>query len=351
MTRALASAAVLLFALGGAHASPLSDLAAQMEPGEWAELQTSGWNSNLLEWGGRHGLQYSDNLTWDPVLKEAHYVGSGHAVEYRHLVYSEGTNSWTRRTLPGTWYGPHAYDHLAIDPVNRRFFMRQFGSSTFRIYNLDSREWSASARNPASYLQVAGGVDWFPELNRLVFVDSVAGVQLYDPGNNRWSTASGSNVGGLGDYHNFAEYSSTHEVVIYGGGNGRSNSNVVYTLDKNGSIERQNDAPFWVGVTATVITSDPVSGNFIVVRHGSGEYYEYDPTADRWTRIGNVPSTLYQNAPNGGEWGLIATPVSSYGVMLFARFRWDGAHSVWLYKHEQSAVPVPPAPPADLTVE
>ena len=351
MRRVFASTTALLILLGSAHASPLSDLAEQMEPGQWAQLQTVGWNSSLLEWGGRHGLQYSDNLTWDPLGKEAHYVGSGHQVEYRHLVYSESTNTWARRSLPGSWYGPHSYDHLAIDPINRRFFVRTFQGSDFRIYNLNSQTWSTSARIPGSYLQVAGGAEWFPELSRLVFADSVAGLQLYNPSNNTWSKPAGNNVTGLGDYHNFAEYSPTHKVVIYGGGNGGPTSSAVYAIDSDGSIQRKENAPFWLGITATVITTDPVSGNFVVVRYGNGEYYEYDPTADRWTQIGTVPGTLYQGSPNGGEWGLIATPISTYGVMMFARFRWDGGSSVWLYKHEEGTIPSQPAPPTDLTAD
>lgn len=335
-------ATLIAAAQSRAVASELGDTATAVQPGAFAEMNVSGFNNNLLFWEGRHAFAYTDTLKWDPNARKVHFTGAGHLVTTKHLVYTESTNSWQTLTAGGS-HVAHGYDHAAIDPAGRKYYFRGFNRNHLEIYDLDSRNWTQSSSFPSNY-QVAGGVAWFPELGRVIVFDERAGIVAYNPGNNLWSTLATNVV--AGNYHNFAEYSPVHRVVIAGGGNDFKS---IYRVDASGSVTKMKDAPFNLGITASVVTVDPVSGNFIVVRP-NGSFYEYNPMSDVWTNIGvSVPSKLLTNSGDSGGWGLLATPVSTHGVILFAKYDGDSS-SMFVYKHsESSGNPVDPTPLVDLS--
>jgi hypothetical protein len=313
---------------GQASASALSDAAAALQPGQWTVLSTGNLNRATLDDGaGYHVFYYTEDLTWDPVSRQLLFVGGGHGTDAEFLRYRESTNAWTR-TKPGgsQWHSSfsHGYDHNAIAPALGKFFFRQPAydpSNYLEIYNIAAGTWSRSA--PMPYRPgCCGGLEYFPELNGLVLANGDAGLLHYDPAANRWSEISGAS---WGDYHNFAEYSPVHKVMIFGGGES-SGTNAVFRLNASRQITRLANAPAHLGTTHSVVTTDPISGNFLAFFGSS--FYELNPATNTWRKMST-------NAPwqaSGGIWGVVATPISTYGVVAFVKYAGDNS-KVYLYRH------------------
>ena len=323
----IAGAFVLAGNASLAGATALSDAAEALQPGQWVTLSTQNFNSALLDDGDYDVFYYSEDMTWDPVTRQLLFVGGGHADDAEFLRYSEANNSWTRaKPTGGFWHGnfSHAYDHNAIIPSLGKFFFRQPAydpSDRIEIYDIPSQTWTRSAAMP-DRPGCCGGLEWFPELNGLVLANGDAGVLLYNVGSNSWSSLSGSS---WGDYHNFAEYSPVHKTMIFGGGES-SGGSAVFRINASRQITRLANAPGHLGQTHSIVTTDPNSGNHIVIFNG-GQIYEFNPAADTWARLGI-------SAPwGGGVFGTVATPISTYGVILFAHYTGGSSARVYLYKH------------------
>ena len=327
-------AVALATACGHVHASALSDAAAALQPGQWTVLDTANLNRATLDDGaGYHVFYYTEDLTWDPVSRQLLFVGGGHDTDAEFLRYRESNNAWTRTKPVGSqWHKnfSHAYDHDAIIPSLGKFYFRQPAydpSNYLEIYDIASNSWSRSAPMPHRP-GCCGGLEYFPELNGLVLANGDAGLLLYDPAANRWSELSGA---GWGDYHNFAEYSPVHKVMIFGGAES-SGTNAVFRLNASRQITRLSNAPAHMGTTHSIVTTDPVSGNFLVFFDNA--FYELNPATDTWRRMS-------ANAPwqsSGGVFGVVATPVSTYGVVAFVEYGGDNS-KVYLYRHTAASPP------------
>ena len=79
----------------------------------------------------------------------------------------------------------------------------------------------------------------------------------------------------MGVYHNIAEYSPVHKMVLFGGGNGSSD---LYKLDAKGKVTTLKKTPIGVGTMQSIVTLDPVSGDFLVFGK-NGSFYVYDVAA------------------------------------------------------------------------
>ena len=171
-------------------------------------------------------------------------------------------------------------------------------------------------------------MDYFPALGGLVYT-SVGNnnLILWEQATNQWrALASGL---ALGPYHNFAEYNPVHRVVVFGGGN---DSNDLHKVDAAGAVTTLTPAPFDLGIQwGAVFTVDPASGEYIVLRQ-NGQLYGYDVRSDGWRLLSDsapVTTTAYGNPIHG----VVATPVSTYGVVLFVTCNGPGQCRVTLYKH------------------
>ncbi len=336
--------ALLALSSGAFAQSALQTAASQLQPGQWVQFQTSGFNSALLSYpSNRSALEYAESLKWDPVLKQMHFVGGGHYEATKHLVYSESSNSWESRAVPGGFFSVpnHGYDHIGLNLATRTLYHRQFNSPRIDSYDLDSRTWTKGASftsiNP-SY-QVAAGVEWFPELGRVIYQDGDWGLLFYDPANNSWSKKSGP-LASTGPYHNFAEYSPRHKIVITGGGNG---SRAIYQIDQTGNVTRKSDAPIALGITESMFILEPVSGNFLVF-HDNGAYL-YDPIADSWTSLPKPP--FLTAGLDNGVFNSVVGYIPEYGVIMVGKFNFDNS-KVFLYKHGASSGPPVTQPTVNL---
>ena len=318
------------------HATSMSDAAAPLQPGQWTELATGNFNQATLGDGNYDLFYFTDDLAWDPLSRQLLFVGGGHDNDADFLRYSEVNNSWSRSKPTGSsWHTnfSHAYDHTAVIPALGRFFFRQPAapqSDRIEIYDIATGIWSRSAPMPVSPA-CCGGLEYFPELGGLVLVAGPGPVLLYDPATNAWRTLSGGEA--VGDYHNFAQYSPRHRVMIFGGGEG-ANGAALFLMDANRRIRRLSDAPQRMGITHSVVTTDPVTGNFLVY-FDSGAY-ELDPVRQTWTPL-PAPPWLAYGSP--GIFNVVATPIASYDVILFAKYAGDDSR-VYLYRHaDRTALP------------
>src|SRR3989338_8681951 len=57
----------------------LSTLAASMQPGTWAELNTQGFGQSLLDdVNGSFIVQYTDDAQWDPIARQVYFIGASY---------------------------------------------------------------------------------------------------------------------------------------------------------------------------------------------------------------------------------------------------------------------------------
>jgi hypothetical protein len=341
----LAATSFLLAADKEPSAKPtaMGKLAAGMKAGEWAELQTD----NIVETHRAKGASgaifgYNEGAAWDPKSRQWLYCGGDHNDRLRFVTYSADSNAWKIMPEPD-WVGngtSHGYDHNAIDPGRGIFYYRPFSSPIIRRYDIAAGKWSALPRiDTQEYLACCFGVAWFPELDGLVVANGGGGkghVFLCTEKDQKWTMLAKDLA--MGTYHNFAEYSPVHKVIIFGGGN---NSSDLYKLDANSKVTTLKKAPIGIGTMQTIVTLDPVSGDFLVFGK-NGSFYVYDVVNDAWKmQESKVPIFEPTRVKDNKVWHVTATPVSNYGLTMFTKYYHTDAPRAWvyLYKHSEKAKP------------
>jgi hypothetical protein len=315
-------------------ATSLSQLAASMAPGTWAELQTVGLSEDLLQVGGYRSIfEYTDEGVWDPGSKQFLFIGQGHNADLKFISYSDSTNTWQEETRPAWWGGGigHAYENNAIDPVNGNFYFHQSYSRKVHRFDISGNQWDQLPDLPNStYIAHGTALEYFPEMGGLIRVLNGT-VHFFNESTNQWSILADGLA--MGPYHNVARYNPVHEVVLFGGGNGSTD---LYRLSSDGQIQKVTSAPFSIAVASSILSVDPVSGDFLAVGGGS-RIVSFDLTTGNWTDRGTAPF---------GVFNTISSPVNNYGVTVFITTV-DGAYGggdVYLYKHAASDPPTDPPP-------
>jgi len=339
---------LLLLTPERASGTTLGDLAAQMQPDTWAELNTTGLDGGLLisdTNSGSYIIQYMDKATWDPITRQVLFIGGPHTGMPKFIVYSESSNIWRREPDAYWWRDIHGYQHNAINVAAGEFYHRPYDTTRVYKYKIATKTWSDLPPIPMESKQVAGALEYFPERNGLLFIDGDWGAFFFDMNSNTWNMiANTSNVVDttlptlpMGPYHNFAVYSPIHKVIVFGGGNGSSD---VYKFDAAGKLTTMKDAPIGLGIAQTIFTVDPVTGNFLIFTKGKS-VYEYNPADDKWTSLSISTPPFFDVGADDPIFGTIAVPISSHGVIMFVNFDFAGS-KVYLYKHS-------PTPPGDTT--
>ncbi len=337
----------------GAFASALSQLAAGLQPGQFAELTgMTGFNNGniMIATGGNCGAsdyitEYANKAAWNAVAKQFQFVGSPHgncgAIEL--VTYSEASNAWSIGPQPSSVVqAQHSYDHNTIDPASGTMYWRLYNSKIFYRLTSGGSSWSTIAAPNMSSVQCCGALEYFPDMARLMFIDGDWGIWSYDPSNNSWThlaRTNGNDGSGLpqypmSGYTNFAEYSKLGFLVFGGGSN-------VYKMNASGAITTLASAPFGnvnigTGSTCCSVAADPVTGNIIVI-DGSGKLWELNPTGSgTWTVKNNVTTPSTFTAAGGTGESLISAPISSYGIIMYVKCNDAGTCNVYLYKHTAS---------------
>jgi hypothetical protein len=244
--------------------------AASMQPGTFATLTTTNIVPPLSQPGAAGGiLGYAEDCAWDPATRQLFFAGNDHyfGEPLRFVAYSADTNAW--RILPSPPWGSaeaiHAYDHHAINPATGDVYYRMPGTNLARVYRyrISTGTWTTLPQLSVSeYIEYSFGMEYFPELGGLVVANAGGGsgaVYLFRESTQQWTTlARNLPMGGLSA---FAEYDPVHKVMLFGGGSGNRN---IYKLDASGTVTSLGLAPIPLGTQQSIVTVDPVSGNFLV---------------------------------------------------------------------------------------
>jgi hypothetical protein len=305
--------------------------------------------------GSHSVIEYADRGAWDPARRQLSFTGQGHYACAKYLQYDEATNRWGAHQPPWSacWNDAnpcigHAYEHNTLDAQGNHYY-RAFGSGNVHRYEKATGQWSMLPGLNES-TQVAGALTYFPEMHGLVFVDSTAGIWLFDLEVNAWQQLSEPLP--MGNYSGFAVYNPVHHVLWFGGGGGSTKN---YVLDEHGAITELPDAPLGLGTSnglTLTITADPVSGDYLVFRavDAGPAFHVFDVVTRRWRLVSNDPSKI---AVYSTQFWAIATPISTHGVVLFVTFEFDRSR-VYLYRHASGSGDTdltPPSAPTGLRCE
>ena len=349
-----------------ANASVLSDAAATMVAGEWKKINTGLTRSQVMQNrydGGENCIfQYASELQWDNVNRRVIYVGGGHNTVWNRLIYYVDNNLWVNYGDINFGMGIQPYDQPAIrsiDPITI-YSNNRTGDGSIAKWT-DAGGWALDHDLQPHYLEAGGmpvSVEYFPETNSLILFSGVSGkLYRYPLGSDVIYIATYT-----GDYNSATRYSPVHKVVIFGGGAYKN----VWQIDNANIVKKLADAPYdWASSRNTIITVDPISGNFLFF-FGSGggmsqptedKFYTFNPTNNVWTQqLWTTKPPIFQtpSSYDPSTFQVVATPISDYGVVMFAfhNLYMTGDPEVWLYKHSNSVSPdtTPPAAPTGLSV-
>lgn len=339
--------------------SSLAQTAAAMQPGEWRELVTTNleptlFNPTCAATGSI--FPYSEDAVWDPVSRRVLFIGSDHVhcdtMAQRFIAYSESTNAWSTQPNP-PWFSNgvrHGYDHSAMDGANGilyHFPYAGYGGRPLHRYDTRTSAWlSDTASGPS--MDCCAGVEHFAEFTGGITTAAPGGVVLAGNGNvyvyraetNSWTGALSAARLNFGDYHTVAEYNPVHKVTIFGGGeiyNPYQAFNTLYKLAPDGSITPLAGAPFNLRVNQSIVTVDPVGGDYLVFGP-NGEFYALNPVTNTWTQQPGPPPFASPKRESGVMTVdlTVAAPISTYGVVMFIKHIPGNAAQtkVYLYKHK-----------------
>jgi hypothetical protein len=323
-----------------ALATKLGDLAASMQPGTWAELTTNNISATLANLGGASGtmLIYSDDMVWHPGTQQVFMVGSDHLapVGPQFVSYTASDNSWQRLAKPAwlnlTFF--HGYDHNAIDKARGFFYHRPYNQNNVYRYNIASQTWT-QLPSPSTYTNCCDALEYFPELDGLVWVHGGLGeIWLFKEITQQWTKIATwpANDGGT---WNFAEYNPVYKVLVFGSGN----SGTLFKLSSSGQVTQLRNpsvSTYDGSGYSGVFTVDPVSGKYLLLSPTSRQLYTYDVNTDTWQAQSSP--TL----PNLSNTGVAATPLDTYGVTLFTSCTSTDCRA-YLYKHAAGTGTVVPS--------
>lgn len=352
----------LIFENGGAPTvsgarTALGDFCAALQPGQWGQFTAHQNAAPVLgQTGGASGMifGYTDKAVWDTRTGRIIYIGSDHhnapgTGDARWVQYDEQTNAWSMLAdapwMPTTVGAGamHGYHHISIDPAGRRILYRQYNGGE-HLLDMRTGTWttlpSARALIGANNA-ITSAVDYAPWRG-------THGLYLYfnmgpngTPGSLLgWDVATGAWVVladqtlSTGEYQQVLEVSVKKRVAIMGGGVAAPNA-AVHTFDRNGVVTpNRTTAPQQFGVQQSIVTVDPVSGDFFFLWPTA--WWRYDPDANAWTQMGGVAPVLAppnNNAQESVVHGVVACPCPTHGVILFPKFVNDADISIWVYKH------------------
>jgi hypothetical protein len=304
-------------------------------------------------------------------------------------IYDDATDTWTvngdRPHYPnGFWVpGAHVYNHLAWDNVNQVMYARQYWSGTSSVdffrYCVTSSPSYCATQGAGTWAQiatlfppgdqVAEALAWHPNLNggTLVyytgsgaggFCGAVFGFRETG-GTGTWSTLDAGTSpsckyqgGSSGGYATLAVYSPPKDLVIFGGG---VNTQQFWKINAAGTIAAIDNAPCVLSTTNGGFASmvpDPVSGNIVVIGcTATGQLWQLDPAAgsgSQWTLIdGNLGGTgeICNTKRNPAELCSVdfyGSPITSYGVIGYWKWKTTTTGEYWIYKHSTSGADITP---------
>jgi len=343
-------------------ATTLSTLAASLSPGQFAQIpeaQMSGFGNGLIMTPQGAGCanfqdtitQFANKAVWNTILNQFMFVGSPHGScnTWRLVIYDDATNTWSIGPSPSAGNQPqHSYDHNTINPANGTMYWRDFNSLSFRTLPNGAGSWSSIASFSSSN-QCCGALEYFPDQNRLIFIDGDNGGRSYNPATNAWTqlwfgfNGGGSPILDVGHHSNWAEYSNLG-LLVFGGSGGN------YKMNAAGTITTMSSPPFGnftIGNEGSCcsVAADPVTGHLVVI--SGSNVWNLNPTTGTWTSTGTTAPSYFGNAAQD----LISAPISDYGVIMYVKCNRSSSCQAYLYKHGAGTPDTtPPTAPSALVV-
>ena len=341
---------ILLACLGPAFATALGSAAASMLDGQWLEFATTGFDWDLIykdvnnETGSTPNTAYGNRLTWDPGTRTIPFLGLGHYRAWKFMHYTDETNAWTGDpNLPDTCMFTggscicHPYNNGTVNTDSSIFYFLQCSEAwdpeLNKLYRYDIRQgtWTVHAV-PAGYNMSYGYcLTYFPELNALIQLKQQS-LNMMSLATGAWShlTVPAPGIPGV-SYHQCMAYSAARKKMVFGGGQlyrdpgPDSNFNYIFEMDTDRTVARLPDAPSPFCVEDATLTSDPVTGDVLLLGMDN-ELYSLDLVSRTWTKHTDRKPPFTEQA--------LAAPVDNYGVVLFMV---PDLLKVYLYRHAGSS--------------
>jgi hypothetical protein len=248
------------------------------------------------------------------------------------IAYDAAANQWREKGLPFSGHGGHTYDNITMDFHNHCFYWFTNDDEMYK-YTPSADNWnllSQSGSRPKTGHGMA--LEYFPEMKGLFHVyEQGAPLSLFSLETKTWQRMSPSPA--MGAYHNLAEYSRVHNIMLFGGGN--YGERLLYKMDASGAVTKIAEPPVDVGINKALLTADPVTGDFLVLsgENSSDSLYVYHVNTDVWETLG--PNPGINNA------FCVVAQISTYGVICFLS---NSSWPVLLYKYADGAAAVETGP-------
>lgn len=321
------------FGITPRNVTVLQSLAADMVAGDWVQVTgITGLSTSLFVAGSTNTLDWMDKGCYDPINKQIRFIGQGHIQDLRWHQYDETTNTWSNLSDPpwddGGSGAPsflgHGYQHNAMDPATGDEFFRRYGSvGLTHWFNRSGGTWSQFNGLGSGGFAV-GAVEWLPTIGTqggLVYIASDS-LRRWDRANQTLDSTQTIPVGRQN--HPIAVRSVPNNIVLFGGGDGDNN---LYSVAASGSITTRTACPIGMGISQSVTTACPVSGDLLVINGSTAR--QYDVAGDSWSTLTFSGAPSFPTFGTGGE-KVIAIPIAEYGVIAFL---FGGTPAMWLYKH------------------
>lgn len=363
-----------------AQQSPLATLANSMQPGTWAELQTTGMLTAFTGTAGSSGIinPYGMTMVRDSQTGCSYYFGSDHGGNYsalwpnssgRFVRYCESTNTWTILPKP-PWYthdaneytDAHGYHLIAINVAGRELYRMPYGRDSVHVFDLDTLQWKPDLPlAPGGMNQVIGTIDFFPERNALMYSGANGGIYEYRKAANQWFEITPPEMANLA---NNAWLASTWQWVNCHPGLHEcwfgSSTNRHWRYKADGTWQRMQDIPLayrtYNGSGSNGIWIATPDGKYTVMTdptNGTGRnMFSFDPATETYTPLPAPPDKHLNNSTN---WLAVPIPEHNVSMWLFADGSGSPSAKVFLFKHGGSTPPAENLAPsvnagADITV-
>lgn len=334
MSTTLPRLAVFVVALLAAHRAPAAEtevdrVAAKMKPGEWRELTSAGYDFDKLM-RGQDILAYSGKAAWDEKSQLVLFIGQVHLQGPPvFITYAVKDNAWTKQPTPPwaeqlKWF--HAYENNTANSAGGKFYHHSSASPNFFEFDTATSEWKKLPELKDASTGHGTAIEYFPEMDGLVRVlgggEGGGSARFWSAKTNEWKLLADDLK--MGPYHNFASYSPTEKVVLFGGGNG---SGDIYRFAADGKITAGKPAPHPLHVNQSLQVCDPALGELLVLGKGP-TFNAYSPAKDAWREL-PTDAIPFQNY---SAHSVSAAPLGSHGVTLFFSSAPQGMKT-YLYRH------------------
>ncbi len=312
----------------------LSMLADGMQPGTWAELETT-MPEGLWQAPSEKRLHigtWSDDAHWDSRTGRFLFFGVRQARKF--VAYSEVDNTWQVIEFEGLANAPpvpqrfgHQYSGNAHDPLRSQFYIKG------HHYDVRTGTWAITPAYEKASREKSMTHTWSSALDGLlVLLFQDAGELRYlKAGDDTWTDLGPIPVHG---YHSMARDNPFRQEVLFAGGN---DSQRVVVLTKSGEAKRMRDFPIpgQFTIRSGILTVDPRSGRYLF-KIGT-QFIEFDSATNTYRRIADFTETPWHF---GNHESPLVSFIPEYGVTMWADKK------VMLYKHKVcTGDPLPAVPP------